>query len=725
MRIKHDYFLCVVVLALCLTTTPSASGQESEYSRAELPPLLELLDSRRVSNLAQWPERRDEIRQLLITHFVGEFPDVTPGIVDSRIVTDTQHPDGSRRRRIRLTFSTPGEVSMELALWTPAGEGRFPLLLCAPRDYQLPWAEEALTRGYAVCLFPGVDSHHREPDFAGYESIWETFHREYPKATWTEISTKGWLASRCLDYLLSETSVVQIEPTQIAIIGFSRYGKMAMIASAMDSRITSVVARSPGSPGSSPYRLTGRETFAETPADFPGKWFLPSLPPFTGREDELPIDAHGWYALIAPRHCLIHTARNDGSEPTFAVEKAWKEGRTVYKLFDAERNLHVDYRPGGHSSLGPDKISPADRNRNLDWIDLSFGRGMATRDNFPDVFLHHFDWDRWRSQQPADMIVINHDKPALERLQWLLGDEPESLPPLDTAPFLTPAESALMTHDRWQPAGVQRVPIRFGDSVRGNLYFKTGLKKPAPVVVWLHPYSYHSGYNEGYGVQGTTVYHRLAQQGYAVIAYDQCGFGLRLLEGTSFYERHPAWSRLGRMVRDARAAVSFAVDGTGTARSEIPELDPDRIFLLGYSVGALTAMYAGALDERVAGTALFCGWTPLRHHDNRRLWLDHALLPRLGLFSDQPAAIPIDYDEVLQLLVRKPCLVVTPQHDRFADHDSIAKLLESIPTQGDTLTWLAPDTSNRFQAEQQQIFLNWCNDLLVSNKGVRSHCFGH
>jgi dienelactone hydrolase len=196
-----------------------------------------------------------------------------------------------------------------------------------------------------------------------------------------------------------------------------------------------------------------------------------------------------------------------------------------------------------------------------------------------------------------------------------------------------------------------------------------------------------------------------------VIAYDQCGFGLRLLEGTSFYDRYPRWSRLGRMVRDARAAVSFAVEGKGTAQSKIPELDSDRVFLLGYSVGALTAMYAGALDERVAGTACFSGWTPPRRRDNRRLWQDHALLPRLGLFADRSEEIPIDYDELIRLLARKPCLIVTPRRDRFADNEAVAKVVRTLGQQHDTLTWIAPDTSNRFQAEHHGIFLNWCKNL--------------
>jgi alpha-beta hydrolase superfamily lysophospholipase len=231
------------------------------------------------------------------------------------------------------------------------------------------------------------------------------------------------------------------------------------------------------------------------------------------------------------------------------------------------------------------------------------------------------------------------------------------------------------------------------------------------VVVWLHPLSYHSGYNEGYGVQGTTVYNCLAQNGFAVIAYDQCGFGLRLLEGTEFYDRHPRWSRLGRMVRDARAAVSFAVEGKGAAQSAIPQLDSNRVFLLGYSTGALTAIYAGALDERVAGTACFSGWTPMHRGDNRRLWKLHALAPRLGLYDGREDELPLDYDDVLQLLARKPCLLVTPKRDRFADHEAVAETVRRVRANRDTIAWHAPDDINRFQADQHKLFLEWVDTM--------------
>tara|TARA_B100000029_G_scaffold223495_1_gene221477 strand:+ start:102 stop:2246 length:2145 start_codon:yes stop_codon:yes gene_type:complete len=691
---------------------------------AKLPALLEFIDGRRVGSVSEWPERREEIRALMVKYFVGSYPVITPQILSTEITSKEAYPDNTVRHRVRIVLDTPNRVSFEMALWVPEGKGPFPLLLTAPRFYQRYWGEDALKRGYAVCLFPGVDSHHREEDYSGYDNIWEDVRREYPKATWTEISTKAWLASRCIDYLVSQSSVVNISPGEIAIIGFSRYGKQAMIAAAFDERITCVVARSPGSPASSPYRLTSRNTYAETPVDFPSEWFLPSLRKFVGRENELPIDAHGWYALIAPRACLIHTGHNDGSEPTFAVEKAYIEGRSVYQLLGASQKLRIDYRHGGHSSgPPPEQISILDRQRNLDWIDISFGRRSLETNEFPEDLIHDFDWQAWNAKQKSTDMLLDPAASIRDRIRWSLGEAPKKLIDYNKANFLTEDESKLMTHDRWSPKGIRRVPIRFGNHVRGNLYFKEGHTGQMPVVIWLHPLSYHSGYNEGYGVEGTTVYHRLADNGFAVIAYDQCGFGLRLLEGRDFYRNYPRWSKLGRMVMDARDAVSFVVDGKGKSSTSIPIFDRKRLFLLGYSTGALAAMYAGALDSRVTGVACFSGWTPLRDISksratggNRRLWELHALQPRLGWFDGKESELPFDYHDVISQILPKPCLIVTPSEDRFADHNAIKKVINRLrlsnPNKIDSaLTWVSPDSYNRFQADQQNQFIKWAKSI--------------
>ena len=690
-------------------------------ARADLPPLLEFRAGGAVRTREDWARRKEEVSALLQRHFIGTFPEKIPALVSAKILDERRAADGSLRRRVRLTFDTPAKASFEIRVWVPKGEGPFPILLTQPRYYQLRWAELALERGYIACLYPGVDSHHREKDFPRYDSVWQDFRREYPKATWSEISTKAWLASRTLDYLLAPASGYRFEPGKVAIIGFSRYGKQSLIAAAFDERITSVVARSPGSPGSCPYRFTSRNTCAEAPQDFPSEWFRPSLRGYTGREHELPIDAHGWYALIAPRRCMIHTAHNDGSEPTFAVERAYLEGRSVYSFLGEPGNLRILYRTGQH---GP--VTEEQRRRNMDWFDLSFERGGAKQEDFPEELIHHFDWKAWKKNaSPRDLhhpftspeAVDDADRRA--RIRWLLGEPPARLAGAARRDFITPEESAMMTHDRWRAGGTSRTPVRFGAGVRGNLYFKTGNDKPAPAVIWLHPYSYHSGYNEGYGVQGTTVYHRLAAAGYVVLAYDQCGFGLRLLEGRDFYSQAPRWSRLGRMVVDVSAAADFLIEGKGDSQGVLPKVDTARVYVLGFSVGGMVGLYAAALDERLSGVASFGGFTPMRSDTSistgglRRLWQWHALAPRLGLFDGAEEKIPFDYHDVLALIAPRPCLVYAARRDRELDPRAVGECIErakkawsarGVP-QG--LEYHSPDDIGRFQQAQQELFLRW------------------
>ena len=101
--------------------------------------------------------------------------------------------------------------------------------------------------------------------------------------------------------------------------------------------------------------------------------------------------------------------------------------------------------------------------------------------------------------------------------------------------------SVLLSHDLEDTdARVARQPISFGDYVTANVFFPAAAAPaaaaapPLPAVVWLHPYSYATGYTPAYGM--SNVVEELVLAGYAVLAYDQAGFAARLREGGS----HPA-----------------------------------------------------------------------------------------------------------------------------------------------------------------------------------------
>ena len=102
----------------------------------------------------------------------------------------------------------------------------------------------------------------------------------------------------------------------------------------------------------------------------------------------------------------------------------------------------------------------------------------------------------------------------------------------------------------------------------------------------------------------TSVIQGLVKSGYAVFAFDQIGFGTRVEEGTHFYRKHPHWSKMGKMVADTSAVAEMLAN--------MEDIDPDRIYALGYALGATVGLYAAALDERIAGVVSVCGFTPMR-----------------------------------------------------------------------------------------------------------------
>jgi dienelactone hydrolase len=699
---------------------------------AALPSLLQFADGRPVRTEADWTRRREEISTLLRRTLVGSPPDEVPDLATARTVETTEGEHG-RRERVALTFDAPTDPQFEVDVRIPPGDGPFPLFMMAgPYDW---WHEVALERGYAVCIYPGADGNDETDVFAD----------AYAGATWSLLLRRAWLGSRALDYMLTRSDVIR---DQICTTGHSRNGKQALIAAAFDNRIRAVASSSSGSPGAAPYRFTSRDTFAEAPADFPGDWFRPSLRDATGREHELPIDAHGWLGMIAPRPLLIGTAWNDGCEPTFAVERAYRAGRQVYEWMGHPDRLRIRWRPGGHhSTLDREMVQGY-----FDWFDRAFDRG-STAEEVPERLIHRFDWDDWRRNQdphsvdPPDASADRHTHAS-----WLLGESPNSVPwddrrgeqargthralgldppePVErgTYTFLHEEESALMNHDRWALAETRRIPVSFGENVRGNMYVDTNGSEPAPVVIWLHPLSYQSGYSEGYPGDWampderdrTTIYHRLAADGYAVLAFDQCGFGLRLLEGRDFYDRFPQWSRMGRSVHDVHRAVDFITEGVGAAADPLPALDPDRIALVGYGVGGTVGLFAAALDGRVDGVATVCGFTPWRGDtDNRptggirRWWQWHALLPRLGVFHGREGEIPFDIDDLLAMVAPRPCLIEAPRHDRTADHGAVlgcvnrARAHWRAANRGDHLTLHTPNGPARLRHEQRSRIREW------------------
>jgi dienelactone hydrolase len=644
-----------------------------------LPNPLRFFDGREVPNTNEgWQQRRSEILQLFERYVTGTFPP-KPAIENVETL-EVIAGDGYTLRNLRVAF-TKGSVRVRVVI--PA----------APQGVKMPvvispnlagWAGSLVRRGYISAGYAGNDF---MDDAAPLKAA-------YPDYDFATLPRRAWLAQVVVDYL---ATLPEVDVQRIAINGYSRDGKMAMIAASLDTRIAAVMAGSTGVGGAVPWRFAGEryggESVESTTRAFPD-WFVPRLRFFSGREDYLPVDANLYLALIAPRAALLQWGFTDQVASGWGMEQAYESAMTVYDRMGQKSRLGLLAIAGFHGSN--------DVEASLDWLDIQLGRSAEKWSNRL-VFGWSFpSWSKANAGKALAAVKSISAAQKIEAVQWALGEAPPMLKPLagETMRFRrnapsygpveigkgnigNPGQLAPDVHS-WVIAGgggsygwrapeknnVSSRRIYFG-GVAGDLYFPTGASKttPLPTVIWLHGYHYPLGYSWVYRTDLHPIL-ALTRAGYAVLAYDQSGFGMRWSEAEHFYNRFPQWSRMGKMVEDLRLAVDFLQTDS--------LIDVGKIWLYGYAMGGTLALHAAALDQRIAGVVSIAGFTPMRTDIPQRgtsamTRYSHlyGLIPRLGLYAGREAELPYDFDDLISLIAPRPVLVVQPQRDRDASPDDV------------------------------------------------------
>lgn len=662
----------------------------------DLPDPLRFFDGRAVKTAADWQARRREIGELYQKYQLGTFPPRPK--INRAVVLDETRGEGYSIRNVRLEFGPQNQGSLRVRLIVPAGKGPFRVLIC---NNLAGWGPALIRRDYISCGYAANDF---MDDAAPLDKL-------YPEYDFALLPRRAWAAGIVLDYL---ETLPQVDMRRIGIYGYSRDGKVAAIAAAFDGRIAAVIAGSTGVGGVLSWRSAGESRFAESiesdTREFP-TWFLMRLRFFCGREDRLPIDGNLLVSMIAPRSCLIEYGLNDQVSNTYGDEQTYNSALKVYQRLGHPERLGIFRLPGFHGAN--------DEERELDWLDMQLGRSPETWRN---DLLFPWSFDAWRTQT-HQTFDLNHypehgfadilktraggaitSKAGWEAkgaeirksVAWMLGDEPLKLPPgadesalsrrfaqlaaRRPADVFNPGQVSPRIH-AWviqqggqafgwlepQKSQTASRPLNFGYGVNGTLYYPkdTPVGKKLPAAIWLHGLSYPLGYMWVYHFNLHPIL-ALVQAGYAVLAYDQSGFGTRLSETGPFYERYPQWSHMGRLVEDARAGVA-ALQGDAL-------VDPERIAVFGFGLGGQVGVYAAALEPRIKALVSICGFTPMRTDTAdkgtgglARFSLERGLIPRLGFFVGHEKRLPYDYDDLLGLIAPRPAMVVQPALDRDAN----------------------------------------------------------
>lgn len=683
-----------------------------------------------VENLSQWKEKREWMKEQLQRYVSGTFPPA-PDNLEVKILSEEK--DGQTTlRMVELSFGPGHQAKMTAELMIPPGEGPFPVFLTQWNHRE--WAQVAVRRGYIGCVYAGADA---KDDSEKYSEIWAG---EYD---FTRLMRRAWGASRVIDYL---HTLSVVDKDKIGITGHSRNGKSSLMAAAFDERITACIPSSGGTGAEVPWRYCSQnydiEDIALLACAQPA-WLHPRLRFFAGREDKLPVDQNLFMALIAPRGLMLSTAITEGASNPWGIEDAYHVTKKVHEFLGVPDNLAIRSRYGLHG------VCARDIEDYIDFFDYVFGRTSHKQANrlFYDYSFEKWlglsgemiDPEKYPVKGIGDILEMadggkvtsqsswkNKKSSIREKISWSLGEEPAGVtnPGPGSMRRGGKGESSFGTFLE-RPGPNEKIGVMaispysgFGDQLFGYLYYpqkaeRTPINNSLPVVIYLHEYDYSKGFNSYHGIE--SLIESMTDQCYAVFAYDMIGFGNRIEEGTRFYERYPHWSKLGKMVVDVRGAVD--------ALENLDFVDGKRIYVAGYSLGALVGLYSAALDDRIAGAISVAGFTPMRTNtpdrgtEGIKAWSHlHGLMPRLGFFAGEENRIPYDFHEVMACIAPRPLLVIAPLVDKDAHHEDVVKSVDESKKIYDlynapvNIEIFSPNDINRLSPEIREKMYEWLNN---------------
>ena len=383
---------------LAVKTGHISNYDETKVRPYTLPDPLALANGKPVRDAETWRrQRRPEIMRLYETEIFGRVPANAPKVTWRVTGTESAARDGTISiRRVAGTIGAGADAPViPLTLFTPAkAKGRVPVILvvnfgggagpapaAALPSGEPPVATEIIGRGwgYATIAYQDIQPDRRTSLDEGVIARARAAGQAPAPDDWGAISAWAWGVSRAIDYLETDPSV---NAKRIAVEGHSRIGKTALWASANDPRIAAVFSSCAGEMGSALSRRDWGETVDDMAQNFPW-WFSASFQKWTGRWDEMPVDAHLLIALSAPRPVFLTGGTADQWADPVGEYLAAVAAGPVYRLL-GKKDLGVSQPPppldtpitagdiGWHYHTGAHAATPADWRAFLVFLDKYF-----------------------------------------------------------------------------------------------------------------------------------------------------------------------------------------------------------------------------------------------------------------------------------------------------------------------------------------------------------------
>ncbi|HLZ53545.1 MAG TPA: hypothetical protein VKS19_03615, partial [Verrucomicrobiae bacterium] len=383
--------VAVLMAAVCATNAaPEIFPEVKDLPvRQAMPDAMTMNDGAKVTTVAQWRARREEMKAILEHYELGHAPP-PPGNVSGQDIKSSLLLDGMvKYRLVHLKFGPEKNPGFDIAIFTLAkSAGPFPTII-NPSFFNTPGVavtnppavppasamtntqarlrflfsgpiaperaaegfSNQLARGYAMVTYRYTQC---GADNANFRN--SSFYPAYPGYDWGVLLGWAWGLSRVVDYLETQPFV---DTNRLIALGHSRLGKLVMVATAFDERIALGAPAGSSGAGTGAYRFCGpgrggKEGIEDMTRKFP-YYFVPRLKEFTGQMEKLPFEAYWYIALTAPRPWISVEGTDDQNCVPNAVKQSVLAAKPVYAFLGVSPDrAGVNYEPHRHALTADD-----------------------------------------------------------------------------------------------------------------------------------------------------------------------------------------------------------------------------------------------------------------------------------------------------------------------------------------------------------------------------------
>ena len=308
--------------------------------------------------------------------------------------------------------------------------------------------------------------------------------------------------------------------------------------------------------------------------------------------------------------------------------------------------------------------------------------------------------------------------PALALLE--AADEPDraalrkkmekAMGPLPGADRKVPLD-AKMVGEEVKLDGYSRWKVTFavekGDRVPAWLLIPNGATrdKKVPAMLCLHQ-TINIGKDEpvGLGKQDSKAQAlHLVKRGYVCLAPDYPSFGEYKYDFQEAFKAGLYQSGTMKAIWNNMRAVDYL--------QSLPEVDGDRIGVIGHSLGGHNSMYTAAFDERLKVIVSSCGFCSFEKYmkGNLKGWTSDRYMPRIASeYNNDPKKMPVDFSDVVISFAPRAFLAVAPDKDNnfevtgVKDVIAVAEPTYKALKAQDKLKAIYPDAGHDFPADARK-----------------------